>query len=183
MKHFGPCIAVFRRVLPTLTYSSTRSVLSRKAGNPFKSGVFGTSENASQRCLSGRVLRSMSSGSYEPGRLLSGAVQLLLPNEFTDCKTSRPACIALFAPRQNLAPFQRCELALELEPLIAARAKENQGTRTDLSQISAESVDTREELVKAAGVSHDTIHRMKVIKVGTGPTQQERLRSPGRRRT
>ena len=34
--------------------------------------------------------------------------------------------------RRNLAPFTRVELALLLEPLLKARAKQNSGTRTDL---------------------------------------------------
>ena len=48
------------------------------------------------------------------------------------------------------------ELALKLKPLIAAKAKKNQGTRTDISQKSVESHDTQKELARAAGVSHDT---------------------------
>ena len=41
-------------------------------------------------------------------------------------------------------------------------ANENQGTRNDLLQKSAKSscIDTREEIAKAAGVSHDTIAKV-----------------------
>jgi len=65
--------------------------------------------------------------------------------------------------RRNLAPLQRAELALELEPLIAARSR--QGERTDLLQKSAKSepLDTRQEVAKIAGLSHDTIAKAKVI--------------------
>ena len=45
--------------------------------------------------------------------------------------------------RRNLSNYQRAELALALEPLIAARAKERQGTRTDLVQNSAPSEPSR----------------------------------------
>lgn len=48
--------------------------------------------------------------------------------------------------------------------MIAAKAKENQGTRTDLLQKSAECptpVDTRQEVAKAANVSHDTVAKVK----------------------
>jgi len=51
--------------------------------------------------------------------------------------------------RRNLLPYIRTKLALELEETIAARAKGNQGARTDIPQISAKSIqpiDTRAEL-------------------------------------
>jgi hypothetical protein len=70
--------------------------------------------------------------------------------------------------RRNLTPYQRAELALKLEPLVAAQAKENQvanlmqGDHRPVSQNSAEreAVDTRQELARVAGVSHDTISRL-----------------------
>jgi len=72
--------------------------------------------------------------------------------------------------RRNITNFQRADLALELEPLIAAKAKEKQrehgGTapgRT-LCQISDEVIDTKKELAKIAGVSHDTIAKVKKIR-------------------
>lgn len=72
--------------------------------------------------------------------------------------------------RRNITSFQRADLALELEPLIAAKAKEKQrehgGTapgRT-LCQISDEVIDTKKELAKIAGVSHDTIAKVKKIR-------------------
>jgi len=82
--------------------------------------------------------------------------------------------------RRNLSLFQRSELALQLKPLIEVRAKENQGTRTDISQNSAESlipVDTREELAKVAGVSHDTISRVEKITSEATIDQINRLKS------
>lgn len=59
-------------------------------------------------------------------------------------------------------------LALELEPLIAQKAKENQAhgktaPGKTLLQKSAEALDTRSEIAKAAGVSHDTIAKVKAI--------------------
>ena len=54
--------------------------------------------------------------------------------------------------RRNITSFQRADLALELEPLIAARAKENQGTRTDLTSVrNLTEADTKKELAKIAG--------------------------------
>ena len=67
--------------------------------------------------------------------------------------------------RRNLSNYQRSVLALQLEDVFRAKAKENQGARTDILQISAESkpIDTRKELSKVAAVSHDTIAKVKKI--------------------
>ena len=68
--------------------------------------------------------------------------------------------------RRNLSTFAKVELTLELEPLFAEKAKETKGNRNDLYQNSdkGEPIHTKKELAKAGGVSHDTIHRAKVIK-------------------
>lgn len=65
--------------------------------------------------------------------------------------------------RRNLINYQRSVLALELESVFSDRAKENQGQRNDIKQISAESkpIETRAELAKVANVSHDTIAKVK----------------------
>ena len=42
---------------------------------------------------------------------------------------------------------------LTLKPVIAEKAKENQGTRNDICQKSDKSIDTKKEIAKAAGVS------------------------------
>lgn len=67
--------------------------------------------------------------------------------------------------RRNLSNYQRSVLALQLEEVFSKKAKENQGARTDILQISAESkpIDTRKELSKVANVSHDTIAKVKKI--------------------
>ena len=83
--------------------------------------------------------------------------------------------------RRNLTPFQRVELILKLEPLIAARAKGHLRTPTGgrgklTLPISAESIDTREELASAAGVSHDTISKAKALLSRAAPTVLEKLR-------
>lgn len=72
--------------------------------------------------------------------------------------------------RRNLSHAQRAELALKLEPLISLRAKENliasggdkkSGLQKSVDPI--EKFDTQKELAKIAGVSHDTIHKMKTV--------------------
>lgn len=60
--------------------------------------------------------------------------------------------------------YDRSVLALKLKPVIAEKAKEQQGTRTDISQKSVKSHDTQKELAKVAGVSHDTIHKVEPIR-------------------
>ena len=76
--------------------------------------------------------------------------------------------------RRNLPVHERARLALRLKPAIAELAKANQsvycGNQYDgLSQKSAEvqtmikPINTREEIAKAAGVSHDTIAKVEKI--------------------
>ena len=65
--------------------------------------------------------------------------------------------------RRNLSAYDRSILALKLKPMIAEKAKEQQGTRTDICQKSDKSIDTKKELAKVAGVSHDTIHKVEAI--------------------
>jgi predicted kinase len=68
-------------------------------------------------------------------------------------------------------------LALELESVFSERAKENQGQRTDIKQISAESkpIETRKELAKIANVSHDTIAKVKKIEAVASEEVKDRL--------
>lgn len=69
--------------------------------------------------------------------------------------------------RRNLQPYQRAELALKLEPLIAQKAKENQKRGGNSSEVGRQSsdrpLDTKKELAKVAKVSHDTMAKAKVI--------------------
>lgn len=73
--------------------------------------------------------------------------------------------------RRNLSNYQRSVLALELEDVFKAKAKENLvlsgGDKKSGTQISAnpiiEKVETRKELAKIANVSHDTIAKVKHI--------------------
>ena len=79
--------------------------------------------------------------------------------------------------RRNLSPFARGELALVLEPLIAAKAKERQrqGGIEKVVQISAQP-KTRDEVAKAAKVSHDTIAKVKVLAARAPEAIKEKLR-------
>lgn len=72
--------------------------------------------------------------------------------------------------RRNLPNYERAKLALRLEPIVKAKAKVRQ-----LSTLKQNSSDVqksaprekgkaRDEIAKLAGVSHDTIDKVKIIK-------------------
>jgi hypothetical protein len=74
--------------------------------------------------------------------------------------------------RRNINAFTRGQLALRLESVIAAKAKANQQarkgdqpgtTRQNSAHLSKNPVKTRDEIAKIAGVSHDTIAKVKRI--------------------
>jgi len=78
--------------------------------------------------------------------------------------------------RRNISNYDRSRLALQLEPLISAKAKENQGTRSDLTSVrNLTNVDTKRELATIAGVSHDTIAKVKHIEQKATPEVKEKL--------
>lgn len=109
--------------------------------------------------------------------------------------------------RRNLNDFQRSEIALQLEELLRAQAKARQGTRNDLepepefalakspefdiTQNSAEcspgpqepkpikrqNRETRNAIAKTAGVSHDTIKKVKAIQATAIPEVRDMARS------
>lgn len=84
--------------------------------------------------------------------------------------------------RRNLTPFQRAELVLVIEPLVAARAKENQklskghGKKGSQNSVNLK-IDTQKELARMAGVSHDTIAKSKLIKEKATPEVQQACRT------
>ena len=91
-----------------------------------------------------------------------------------DMKEARIWVIQNQLGRRNLTSYQKGKLTLELKTMIQERAKEQQGTRTDISQKSVESpIDTQKELAKIAGISHDTIHKIEVIEKEAPPEIKE----------
>jgi 16S rRNA G966 N2-methylase RsmD len=84
--------------------------------------------------------------------------------------------------RRNVTDFTRCLLALELEELEAKKAKERQaaGGKQKVPQISAEAEngDTRDKIAEIAGVSHDTIAKVKLIKEKGTAKEIEELSRP-----
>jgi N6-adenosine-specific RNA methylase IME4/ParB-like chromosome segregation protein Spo0J len=96
--------------------------------------------------------------------------------DFGDDKAAKEWIILNQFGRRNINNYQRSLLALELKPIIAEKAKERQGERTDIVQKSAPSYGkTRDELADIAGVSHDTIS--KVEKIETAPDISAKVKS------
>jgi hypothetical protein len=81
--------------------------------------------------------------------------------------------------RRNLEPYARAELALQMEPLIAAqaKAKEKQGGREKGLIDLSNPAHTRAEVAKAAGVSEGTMHKVKVIVQEADEPTKEALRT------
>lgn len=68
--------------------------------------------------------------------------------------------------RRNLNGFQRAELVLKYEPMLAEEARKRSGTRTDLGKNSARGSKlgrTAHQLAEMAGVSHDTVKKVKKL--------------------
>lgn len=72
--------------------------------------------------------------------------------------------------RRNVSSAVKAELALKLKPLLAIKAKERQGSRTDIKPNLAESGQgqVRDELAVIAGVSHGTMDKVEdVLETGS----------------
>lgn len=68
--------------------------------------------------------------------------------------------------RRNLEKWELGKIALKLKPEIEAKARANQGTRTDLSATlpeSSDAVDTRKELAEAVGLGERTMGKVMQI--------------------
>ncbi len=83
--------------------------------------------------------------------------------------------------RRNLNNFQRTEVALRIEGVVKAKAKEKQRGGQGgvlLSQKSVEAkIDTQKEIAKSAAVSHDTVHKVKTILEKAPEKVKERART------
>ena len=83
--------------------------------------------------------------------------------------------------RRNLNSYQRSEMALKFEPMLRAQAEKRvqAGKPTDPPQNSAEGTakgETREKLAKIAGVSRDTISKVKELDAGADEGTKAQLR-------
>lgn len=105
--------------------------------------------------------------------------------EFKDRDEAKVWMIRNQMGRRNLTPFQRAELALELEVVISKAAKENQrrsggrGNKGKQKSADLNPLETRREVARAAGVSHDTVAKVKAIRAEATPEVVEKVRSGG----
>lgn len=76
--------------------------------------------------------------------------------------------------RRNLQPYQRAELALQLESVISTKAKANQ--RMGSSTLTDPSIDTRNEIARIAGLASGTISKAKIISDKAPEEAKQRLR-------
>ena len=81
--------------------------------------------------------------------------------------------------RRNLNNFQRAEIALQLKGVFAGQAKEKQKEAGGAVRQKSDKavIDTKKELAKSAGVSHDTIHKVEVVLDKGTPEIQEAVRT------
>lgn len=85
--------------------------------------------------------------------------------------------------RRNLSLFERARLALELKPIIAEKAKEQQlstlkqNTVPQNSVKRAKPIDTQKELAAIAGVSHDTIAKVERIEADASDEIKAQVKS------
>ena len=91
-----------------------------------------------------------------------------IQREFTDRNTAIEWIILNQFGRRNLPAHERARLALRLKPVIAEKAKENLVTHTECGYQGCQKsdkaeIDTKKELAKVAGVSHDTIAKVERI--------------------
>ena len=83
--------------------------------------------------------------------------------------------------RRNLSAYDRSILALRLKPIIAAQAKERQEAGINQYSLCQKSdkpaIDTKKEIAKAAGVSHDTIAKVEKIETQAPPEIKAAVKS------
>ena len=94
--------------------------------------------------------------------------------EFPDMNAVKEWMINNQFGRRNLNNYQRSVLALQLEDVFKAKAKENQaiqfkGNSLPLKSAEVKPIDTRQEIAKIANVGHDTISKVKKIEATASP--------------
>jgi|694.fasta_scaffold91441_6 N6-adenosine-specific RNA methylase IME4/ParB-like chromosome segregation protein Spo0J len=80
--------------------------------------------------------------------------------------------------RRNLSNYQRSVLALQLEEVFSAKAKQNQIRKPESVSVNSPKqnpIDTRKELSKVASVGEQTIARVKVIEAKATPEVKAQL--------
>lgn len=108
-----------------------------------------------------------------------GLTYRTVEKQFTDRNDAERWIILNQFGRRNLSAYDRSILALKLKPIIAEKAKEKQvESGGAVPQKSAKPpVDTRQELAKVAGVSHDTIAKVEKIQAKASPEIKSAIKS------
>jgi len=87
----------------------------------------------------------------------------MLVFSFTDLLEAKQWALDTQKGRRNLDKWELGQIALKLKPEIEARARTNQGSRTDLSVNSPKSytpTDTRKEMAQAVGIGEQAMGRI-----------------------
>lgn len=87
----------------------------------------------------------------------------MLVFSFTDLLEAKQWALDTQKGRRNLGNWELGQIALKLKPDIEARARANQGTRTDLSVNSPKGytpTDTRKEMAQAVGIGEQAMGRI-----------------------
>ena len=102
----------------------------------------------------------------------------MLVFSFTDLLEAKQWALDTQKGRRNLDKWELGKIALKLKPEIEARAKANQGTRTDLSVNSPEGytpTDTRKEMAQAVGIGEQAMGRIAQLTENAPPSLKEAL--------
>ena len=108
----------------------------------------------------------------------------VLEKDFADRYAALMWMIQTQLGRRNLTTYQKGELALRFEPLMMIKAREHQGERTDLQNIGQNSARCEQgkthrashKIADIAGVSHDTIKKVKKLAASADDETKQRLR-------
>lgn len=102
----------------------------------------------------------------------------MLAFSFADLLEAKQWALDTQKGRRNLDKWELGKIALKLKPEIEARAKTNQGTRTDLLVNSPEGlapVDTRKEMAQAVGIGEQVMGRIAQLSENAPPSLKEAL--------
>ena len=102
----------------------------------------------------------------------------MLVFSFTDLLEAKQWALNTQRGRRNLSLWELGQIALRLKPEIEAKAKANQGTRTDLSVTSPKSylpTDTRKEMAQAVGIGEQAMGRITQLAENAPRTLKEAL--------
>lgn len=104
----------------------------------------------------------------------------MLVFSFADLMEAKQWALNTQKGRLNLDMWELGKIALKLKPEIEARARANQGTRTDLSVKSPKGhtpTDTRKEMAQAVGIGEQVMGRIAQLSENAPPSLKEALES------